>query len=219
MRLARAGPATALVPLAQLHHGYAASATRRDNRVPSDLFEIGASCAVFQRKHIPMDARAMHWDAQVTSERKWLLEHMVAGRLEPHYVRRLMKGLKVGYAEGQNRIFGGTKLVRHAVLPFRPATAPTRAANFTAVSGLRGPLAIDAAAKSVAEGSTETVMVLSITALFHRVYFDQKGVWVQRGGLFGRAKRDEPLFRLTTKARRSARERARVSQVRGMDRA
>lgn len=148
MRLARAGHATA-----QVHHGYAASATRRDDRVPRDLFEIGASWAVFQRKHILKDARAVHWDAQVTSERKRLLEHMVAGRLEPRDVRRLMKGLKAGYAEGQSRSFGGTKLARHAVLPFRPVTAPPRAANFMAVRGLRGTAAIDAAAKRVAEGS------------------------------------------------------------------
>ena len=39
MRLAQAGHATALVPLAQVHHGYAASVTRRGDRVPRDLFE------------------------------------------------------------------------------------------------------------------------------------------------------------------------------------
>ncbi|MEP1942678.1 MAG: glycosyltransferase family 2 protein, partial [Sulfitobacter sp.] len=49
MRLARAGYHTALVPLAQVHHGFAASATRRNDRVPRDLYEIGASWGVFQR--------------------------------------------------------------------------------------------------------------------------------------------------------------------------
>jgi GT2 family glycosyltransferase len=43
MRLARAGYATALVPLAQVHHGFAASAMRRADRAPRDLYEIGAS--------------------------------------------------------------------------------------------------------------------------------------------------------------------------------
>lgn len=217
MRLARGGHATALVPLAQVHHGYAASATRRDDRVPRDLFEIGASWAVFQRKHMAKDARAAHWAEQVTSERKRLLEHMVAGRLEPRDVRRLIKGLKAGYAEGQSRSFGGTNLARHAVLPFRPVHAPRRAARFTAVRGLRGTAAIDTAAQRVAQGSIETILVLSLTSLFHRVYFDVTGVWVQRGGLFGRANRDEPLFRFTTKSRRSAQERARVAPVRGLD--
>ncbi|MGJ8596880.1 glycosyltransferase family 2 protein [Sulfitobacter sp.] len=217
MRLARAGYATALVPLAQVHHGYAASATRRRDRVPRDLFEIGASWAVFQRKHMPKDIRATHWATQVASERKRLLEHMVAGRLEPRDVRRLMKGLKAGYSEGQSRSFGGTTLARHALLPFRPVQAPRRAAHFTTVRGLSGTAAIAAAAQRVAKGSIETVLVLSFTALFHRVYFDAKGVWVQRGGLFGRSDRDDPLFRLTTKPRRAERERVRVSHVRGLD--
>ncbi|WP_298858822.1 glycosyltransferase family 2 protein [uncultured Sulfitobacter sp.] len=217
MRLARAGHATALVPLAQVHHGFAASATRRDDRVPRDLFEIGASWAVFQRKHIPKEARTAHWAAQITQERKRLLKHMVAGRLEPRDVRRLMKRLKAGYSEGLTRSFGGTRLARHAVLPFRPVNAPRRTSHFKVVRGLRGASAIRDAAVRVGTDRIETVLALSLTALFHRVYFDVSGVWVQRGGLFGRSNRDEPLFRLTTKARRGAKERRRVAAVRGLD--
>ena len=37
MRLARAGHATAIVPLAEVHHGFAANAMRSANRVPRDL--------------------------------------------------------------------------------------------------------------------------------------------------------------------------------------
>lgn len=219
MRLARAGHATALVPLAQVHHGFAASARRRDDRVPRDLFEIGASWAVFQRKHIPKGARADHWTDQLDAERKRLLNHMVAGRLEPRDVLRLMEGLKAGYAEGLGRTFGGTHLARHPVLPFRPVSALGRVARFTAVRGLMGNVAIEDAVKRAENGSIETVLVLSFTALFHRCYFDVRGVWIQRGGLFGRSDRNDPLFRLTTKTRRSARERARVAQVRGLEKA
>ncbi len=219
MRLAQAGHATALVPLAQVHHGYAASATRRGDRVPRDLFEIGASWAVFQRKHFPKDAREPHFAAQVESERKRLLKHMVAGRLEPRDVRRLMRGLKAGYAEGLSRSFGDARLARHAVLPFRPVHAPRRASHFTAVRGLHGKAAIDEAGKRVKRGSIETVLVLSFTSLFHRVYFDVTGVWVQRGGIFGRSDRNAPLFRLTTFSRRSAREQLRISRVRGLEEA
>jgi GT2 family glycosyltransferase len=217
MRVARAGHATALVPLAQVHHGFAASATRRDDRVPRDLYEIGASWAVFQRKHIPQDARSMQWRGLTVTERQRLIEHMIAGRLEPRDVRRLMKRLKDGYAEGQTRHFGGTTLARHPLLPFRAVNAVRRAAHFTAVRGLRGTAAINAAAERAAQGSIETVLVLSLTGLFHRVWFDARGVWVQRGGLFGRSDRSEPLYRLTTLARRSARERARIADVRGIE--
>lgn len=217
MRLAQAGHATALVPLAQVHHGYAASARRRGDRVPQDLSEIGASWAVFQRKHIPQDARARNWQTQVASERKRLLAHMVAGRLEPRDVRRLMKGLRAGYAEGQTRSFGDTHLARHAALPFRPVKAPRRTSHFTAVRGVRGTAAINDAARRVGTERIETVLVLSPTALFHRVYFDARGVWVQRGGLFGRSDRDGPLFHLTTKSRRSAAEQRRVARLRGLE--
>jgi hypothetical protein len=215
MRLARAGHATALVPLAQVHHGFAASTTRRDDRVPRDLYEIGASWGVFQRKHIPQEDHAVHWATQCASERRRLLEHMVAGRLEPRDVRRLMNGLSAGYAEGQTRSFGATALARHAVLPFLPVASRRRSMRYEAVRGLRGAIALQAAAKRVVAGGIETVLILSRTALYHRVFFNADGVWVQQGGLFGRADRDEPLFRLTSVARRKAYEQARVALIRG----
>ena len=218
MRLARAGHATALVPLAQVHHGFAPSAMRRADRVPRDLFEIGASWAVFQRKHIPKEERAAHWASQCASERQRVLGHMVAGRLEPRDVRRLMKRLNAGYTEGVNRSLGGARLPRHPVLPFRPVQCVRRVANFTTQRGLRGNAALfQAAAARVALGSIETVLILSPTALFHRVFFNTDGVWVQRGGIFGRSNRAEPLFRVTTFNRRAAKERARVAGFRSYD--
>ncbi|MEQ6202877.1 glycosyltransferase [Sulfitobacter sp. HNIBRBA2951] len=216
MRLARAGHATALVPLAQVHHGFAASATRRADRVPSDLFEIGASWAVFQRKHIPKEDRAEHWRDQRTIERKRLLEHMVAGRLEPRDVRRLMKRLTAGFAEGETRSFGGARLPRHALLPFRPVASPPRKSSFHAVRGLRGTKAIEEAAARVKKGELASLLVLSPTALFHRVEFTAQGIWLQRGGMFGRSERSGRLFRLTTLGRRAARERRRVALARGL---
>jgi len=60
MRLAKAGHATAIVPLAEVHHGFAASRFRRDDRVPRDLSQIGASWTVFQRKHIAEADHATH---------------------------------------------------------------------------------------------------------------------------------------------------------------
>lgn len=215
MRLARAGHATALVPLAQVHHGFAASATRRDDRVPRDLYEIGASWGVFQRKHIPKGDRAAHWATQCASERRRLVNHMVAGRLEPRDVRQMMKGLTTGYAEGQTRSLGGAAQARHAVLPFRPVATKRRKVQYETVRGLRGKAALPAAAKRVAAGSIETVLILSRTALYHRVFFNSDGVWVQYGGLFGRANRDERLFQFTSISRRGARERSRVALVRG----
>ena len=73
MRLARAGLATAIAPLAEVHHGFAANALRAANRVPRDLFDIGASWAVFHRKHLPEAARASHWHELRAAERARLL--------------------------------------------------------------------------------------------------------------------------------------------------
>ena len=215
MRLARAGHATALVPLAQVHHGFAASAMRRADRVPRDLYEIGASWAVFQRKHIPKHDRAAHWSALRASERQRALRHMVSGGLEPRDVRRLMKRLLAGYAEGQTRSLMTKPLARHAVLPFRAVDVPRRKVGFSAVRGLRGTAAIEAAAARVAQGSIETVLVLSRTAMFHRVAFEASGVWVQRGGIFGRSDRDGPLVRLTSFGRRVRAEQERITPFRG----
>ncbi|KEJ90704.1 glycosyltransferase family 2 protein [Sulfitobacter donghicola] len=216
MRLARAGHATALVPLAQVHHGFAESATRRKDRVPRDLYEIGASWGVFQRKHIPKDERADHWRLQYRSERHRLLTHMVAGRLEPRDVRRLMKRLSKGYKEGQERSFGGAAMAKHAVLPFRPVKNAARAARFSAVRGLRGKTLLKEAATRVAAGNIETVLILSRTALFHKTFFNEDGVWVQRGGIFGRSDRAAPLFRLTSFQRKLVKEKERVALVRGL---
>lgn len=217
MRLARAGHATAITPLAEVHHGFAASAFRRNDRVPRDLYEIGASWAVFQRKHLNAEDRAAHWRDLRTAERRRLLRHMIAGRLEPRDVRRLMNRLDAGYTEGQARRTGEHRLVAHPVAAFRPFPSAPRPASFTVVRGVRGRAALEEAARRVAAGGIETVLVLSLTALYHRVFFDARGVWVQRGGLFGKSDRDAPVFRLTTLHRRAARERTRVAEVRGLE--
>ena len=43
LRLMRAGHTPAVVPMAEVHHGFLESAQRRRDRVPRDLFEIGSS--------------------------------------------------------------------------------------------------------------------------------------------------------------------------------
>ncbi|MEM8538816.1 MAG: glycosyltransferase family 2 protein, partial [Pseudomonadota bacterium] len=68
----------------------------------------------------------------------------------------------------------------------------------------------------VAKGEIVTLLSLSRTTLYHRVFFDPSGVWVQRGGLFGRAERSEPLILMTTRSRRVEKERRRVALLRAM---
>ena len=88
MRIGKAGLKTAIVPLAQVHHGFAPSARRRDDRVPRDLFEIGASLAVYLRKH---DGNLAAFPLERTAQRHRLLSHMVAALLSCTLTKKLIR--------------------------------------------------------------------------------------------------------------------------------
>ncbi|MDZ4135708.1 MAG: glycosyltransferase family 2 protein, partial [Paracoccaceae bacterium] len=102
LRMASAG-LTAVVPLAQVHHGFAASARRRADRVPLSMYENGASSMVFLRRH----AAKMDWPAACarlrTEQRHRLLRLMVSGGIEPRDLPRLMQTLDAGLIDGALR--------------------------------------------------------------------------------------------------------------------
>ena len=216
MRLARAGHATALVPLAEVHHGFAANALRTRDRVPRDLFDIGASWAVFQRKHLVDTERKLHWKRLRGQERARLLTHLVTGALGPEEVRRLMGRLDQGYAEGQRREIVQPRLASHPSAPFKAFPGVPRRSAVIGSRPLRLARDLKDAAQRVRAGEIVTVISLSPTAFYHRVFFDPAGVWVQRGGLFGRSVRKTPLFRMTTRSRRLQKESSRVASQRGL---
>ena len=216
MRIARAGHKTAIVPLAEVHHGFAANALRTQARVPRDLFDIGASWAVFQRKHVPEPQHKTQWDRLRRSERQRLLRHMVSGGLEPRDVRRLMRRLDDGYADGQNRPFGAPQLPAHPALSFKPFPAASRPAVILATRPFHLKRDMERAAERVKNGEIVTLLSLSLSAMFHQLQFTEDGIWLQRGGLFGRSHRRGPLFRMTTRARRIERETGRIAKQRGL---
>ncbi|NEK21605.1 glycosyltransferase [Sulfitobacter sp. JBTF-M27] len=216
MRLAQAGHATALVPLAEVHHGFAANALRNKNRVPRDLFDIGASWAVFQRKHIVDTERPLHWRKVRTEERQRLLRHMVSGGLEPGDVRRLMKRLDLGYVEGGKRPIAPVKFASHPSEPFKPFPALSRSSVVVKSRPARNARNMAAARERVKNGEIVTVISLSPNALYHKVMFHEDGFWMQYGGLFGKSDRNQPLFRMTTRSRRIEKEIRRVARQRGL---
>lgn len=216
MRIARAGHATALVPLAEVHHGYGANAMRTAGRVPRDLFDLGASLAVFQRKHVHKSEHGSQWQRMCREQRARLLQHMIAGTLEPRELRRLQKRLVAGYAEGQTRQSQTVNLPRHAAEPFRGFPAKKRQVVQIATSPLLSRRAKAKAVQAVANGQIVTLLNLSPTALFHQLRFDPDGYWVQKGGLFGRSDRGQPLIRIATRKRRAAAEAKRVAAQRGL---
>ena len=216
MRLARAGHATAIAPLAEVHHGFEANAMRDAARVPKDLFDIGASWAVFQRKHIPQSAHADHWQSLRMAERLRLLRHLQIGMMEPRQVRRLLHRLDAGYLEGQARPFGEGELPSHAAAPFN--TFPSRPRTSVWIESrptrLRADLAL--AAQRVQKGEIVSLCSLSTTALYHRVRFTADGVWLQKGGIYGRSERKASLFRMLSRSRRHKEEHQRVAKQRGL---
>ncbi len=216
MRLARAGHATAIIPVAEVHHGFAANATRSRARVPKDLFDIGASWAVFHRKHVATSDHKAHWDRLRADQQRRLLRHMVSGGLEPHEVRTLMKRLDQGYKQGQSRATDTQKIAKHPAAPFQPFPFTLRKSVLITTRPMRARRDFDQARRKVNDGGIVTLLNLSQSAMFHQSWFDESGMWIQKGGLFGKSDRKMPLFRFTKRSSRVSFERSRVATQRGL---
>ncbi|QFT58183.1 putative glycosyl transferase [Sulfitobacter sp. THAF37] len=216
MRLARAGHATAIVPLAEVHHGFAANALRGANRVPKDLFDIGASWAVFQRKHVAHDDRRAQWDRLRLTERQRLLKYMVSGPLDPVQIRRLMRRLDEGYAEGNTRTPGAAGIAMHPRAPFQPFPSLPRRATVMPTRPIHLRRDRRIAAERVGNGEIVTLICLSLTARYHRVTFEPDGSWLQSGGIFGKSDREMPLLSINSRKRRLKMEQNRVASQRGL---
>ncbi len=219
VRLARAGYATAIVPLAEVHHGYAENHMRGAARVPKDLFDIGASWAVFQRKHMPPPEHIAHWQDLRLEQRQRLLRFMQSGALEPRDVPRLIARLDQGYAEGRERVVAAPKLPKNPAAPFHRFPSIRREAVLLQGRPLRAAGSRARAMASVNKGHIVTLIILSRSALFHRTVFDKAGFWVQTGGLFGKADRTERILSLYSRKSRVKKEIARIELQRGYSRA
>ena len=216
IRLAAKGGRTMLVPRAIVHHGFAASTRRAGDRAPTDLTEIGASSAVFLRKHAPGVDMREELARIRTEQRRALLRYMVDGGLEPRDVARRLSELEGGFAQGlQRNLIPLAELAPPSALfrPLRTRPAARLSRHFAGRPWQRRSLN-DEAKAAVARGEIVTVFRFSPSALPHRVRFHEGGWWEQRGGLFGRAKRDEPWFRWQSFRSRIAREWQRVAWLR-----
>ncbi|MBI1417157.1 MAG: glycosyltransferase [Limimaricola sp.] len=215
LRLAAAGHRTAIVPLAQVVHGFAAGPFRRADRVPRDLFQIGASLAVFLRKHAPAADHAARLLDEAVAQRKRLVSHFLAGRINRREVNRLMETFQTGWDEGQTREFGQTPPLGPGAefQPFKRLPRSGRALVFSGRPWQRRARLADAA-RAAQEGDTVSVIILSPTARPHWVRFHPDGFWLQTGGLFGRSERNGPRFRFWRFGARVAAEVQRMSRIR-----
>ncbi|WP_323767450.1 glycosyltransferase family 2 protein [Antarctobacter sp.] len=216
LRLAAAGHRTALVPLAQVHHGFAESMRRNRDRSPRDLTEIAASQMVFLCKHCPEPDRDTAWRTFEAGQRARLLRFLQRGPLDPLDVARLMRGLRRGAKDGTTRAFGATPALPAPQQGFHPfpgrpdaprqhmAGRPWQAARLRAK-----------AARAASEGAIVSLFLFAPTARRHRVGFTSEGIWQQSGGLFGQSLRNGPVIRMRRFSSRLASEIMRVQKVRG----
>lgn len=187
---------TAMVPLAQVHHGFAASARRRADRAPLSLHEIGASTMVFLRRHAPERLWAEGLEHLREEQRRRALRLMVEGRVEPREVERLLTSLEAGLSEGSRRPLAElTPLpVPESTFQPLPGTGP-RPGRVITGRHWQGAQLEAKARQAIAGGAIATVIRLSPTTLRHRMRFHPEGWWEQSGGLFGASDRSDPAFR------------------------
>ena len=213
LRLSEAGHLTAIVPRALVHHASATSDKRRVDRVPTTLFDIGASSAVFHRKHLNPAGWAQAREDVINAQRLRLEAMLIDGRVEPKSFETLMASLHDGYAEGLARTPGS-----HHATPAPPPflAQPPKIPRHEGLSALRRDrsTARKLARGLVADGAVVSLVVLDRTARFHSTRFHPDGFWEQTGGQFGRARRSEPYVRFATFENRAAAELQRVSHFR-----
>lgn len=213
LRLAPFGQ-TAIVPSAQVHHGFLASARRQANRAPSSLYDIAASTAAFLRKHAPAaDFTAAMQQLQAAQSTR-LARFVRARRLGQADVAPLMRSLDDGWQAGLVAAIGTQPLPASAP-PFRPlaSTGPRPSTVIAGYSWNAAQLHRRAAAARDA-GQIVTVICLSLGVRRHSLQFLPDGYWWQSGGIWGRSDRDKPPPLGIRFAARVAREAARLSGFR-----
>jgi len=217
LRVSVSGCRTAVVPLAEVHHGFSASTRRRADRMPTNLFDNGRSLALFVRKHSPARQAREVLAEHRAGERRRLLRCMVDGRCEPREVARLLDGFDSGVAEGLAAHHEPATLGKAPSEKgfFRQDAPPDGSVVLWGRPWLRDDL------RRTATGMSRQKQVVSVfrfspTTLYHHVRFDPLGYWEHTGGVFGRSERDQPLFRLVSFRSRLLEEAERVAQCRGI---
>lgn len=208
MRMAARFPQalTAVSPCAQVIHGIAPGTGRGAAGVPHDLVQIGRSAAIFAARH----GGTADWTRH--SQRRRLLRHMVAGRLDPFAVAPLLASLERGIADGARVAAGLPVAGLSEDTPPPPDFLPMPMGNFQHVT-LSGwhwqarQLRAEAAGLVAGQGALVTILLLMPGVQPHRLVLTAGGWWEQRGGLWGASRPGDPPVLLTGRAARLRRER------------
>ena len=186
------GALTAIVPGAQVHHGFAESRQRRPDRVPRSLYDIGASSAHFWAKHTPEPDRAGARARLRQAQFNRLIRHMISGALEPRAVAPLMQtfdqGLQAAPQPLSHPLAGSSPAISPAPenpMPFAPY--PAHAGPGLVLTGrpAREQALRREAAHAAAAGQIVTLMILSRSGRRLRLSFQPEGFWLLSGGIWG----------------------------------
>lgn len=205
-RASSQGWLTAIVPKAEVQHGFSESARRTAMRVPKSLFAEGSSKAYFCKKHGNGANSLQEFDRFRYEQNIRLIQMMVSGLISPLDVQRLLSTLEKGFCAGQKLTLKKPMLNKDKQRDFTTYIEKSReicSGQVIAGSVLSRKTLEKAAIKASNAGKIVTLFCWSFTTLFHRRYFDERGFWRQSGGLFGKSTRDAAYFQYATVLSRS----------------
>lgn len=216
LRLGRAGLQSAWISNAVVHHGFEASTRRTDTRIPLNLFDIGASTAVYLRKHAPTDQHEEALHALEADQSTRLLRLTTARKLDADKMRELLETLRQGIKAGRTRASIEPTIGSNVsdFDPFQQNNPPppkVLAGRSFQLNRLRAQ-----AADLVAQGQPVSLFALEPTPRKHRVRFTDGGWWEQTGGLFGPSDRSGPRLQFSSFQARVRAEVRRISATRGL---
>ncbi len=216
LRLWRSGIRSLWLKAAVVHHGYAASSRRTEDRVPLTLYDIGASSAVYLRKHAPAADYSDALRNLEIGQSTRLLRLAKSRKIDADQMRALMNTLKAGITDGQMRdsVTGDIGPDPDDFGPFQardPLPHRVLSGRSFRLTSLR-----DQARDLVAQGHSVTIFAFEPTPRKHKVRFVDGGWWEQTGGLFGPSDRSGPRIQFGSYKKRLTLETRRISATRGL---
>lgn len=231
-RLSDGGWHTAIIPLAEVHHGFAASAYRSAERVPRCLFELGASKAYFCTRHGDAAGCADALADFRKAQRARLIRFMLLGYLSRGDIARILSSLDAGVKDGLARQpHTSPSLAPDPVGPLNLGPLNLGPPNLGLPahrSFVSGPMPehvlltadqysrrrIMAEARDLATTHIVTVLDFDRSTKMTTTRFEMPGFWLHRGGQFGRTNRSDRMVQFKTRRTAIANELARIAPQR-----
>lgn len=189
IRLSDAGWQTAVTPGAEVHHGYAASRRRSSRRVPSDLYEIGASKAHFCQLYAKVPSIDPLMPEFIGEQKDRLCGLFHYGSVDAHDARRMIEGLQSGIEDGRKRQRSLAKLALLAGPELGESLQDENKKMLVTARVWKRKAAFAKAKEAALEGFEVTVFLIEFSARPLKVWFDRDGYWVHRIGILGRDQR------------------------------